>query len=165
MDMLPKIALLVAIVAVPLFFVFRKKLQPVPETFPKSWRQYLLDTVKFYRNQGREDRHQFEEDILYFLSHHKITGISTEITEHDKLLVASSAVIPIFGFPEWHYHNLDEVILYGQSFNHRRASKTRPPKAMWEYMNLYTCWIRPTAPPTAYPKRYFPTNTASLGCK
>lgn len=141
MDMLPKIALLVAVVAVPLFFVFRKKLQPVPETFPKSWQQYLLDTVKFYRNLGREDRHQFEEDILYFLSHHKITGISTDITDHDKLLVASSAVIPIFGFPEWHYHNLDEVILYGQSFNHHHETEgtTNERNILgmvgWGYMN------------------------------
>ncbi len=36
----------------------------------------------------------------------------------DKLLVASSAIIPIFSFPDWKYSNLMEVLLYPDSFNH-----------------------------------------------
>ncbi len=116
--MIIKIAVIVAIAAIALYFVFRKKLLPVPETFPKLWKQYLQDTVKFYQNLGETDKRQYEDDVLYFLSHHKITGVGTDVTDEDKLLVASSGVIPIFGFPEWHYHNLEEVILYGQSFNH-----------------------------------------------
>lgn len=115
--MIAKLAVILLLVAILLYFVFRTKRLPVPEHFPKAWRQYLKDTVAFYRHLGPEDQHQFEEDILYFLSHHKITGVGTTITDEDKLLVASSGVIPIFGFPEWHYHNLDEVILYAQSFN------------------------------------------------
>ncbi len=120
--MILKIALIVFIIAIPLYFVFRKKRLPVPETFPEKWRKYLLQEVKFYQALDAEERKQYEEDILYFLSHHKITGISTEITDEDRLLVASSGVIPIFGFPEWHYSNLDEVILYPQSFNHQHET-------------------------------------------
>lgn len=115
--MLIKIAIIIALIAVPLFFVFRKRLLPVPDAFPAKWRKYLLDKVKFYQALDAEEKKQYEEDILYFLSHHKITGISTEVTDEDRLLVASSGVIPIFGFPEWHYSNLDEVILYPKSFN------------------------------------------------
>ena len=37
--------------------------------------------------------------------------------ETDKILVASSAVIPVFGFKEWHYYNLSSVLLYPDYFN------------------------------------------------
>ena len=136
-----KILFIILITAVPIYFVLRKKLQPVPEAFPEKWRKYLLETVKFYQSLNAEDRKQYEEDVLYFLSHHKITGIGTEVTDEDKLLVASSGVIPIFGFPEWHYHNLDEVILYGQSFNdqHETAGGNNNRNILgmvgWGYMN------------------------------
>jgi Mlc titration factor MtfA (ptsG expression regulator) len=39
------------------------------------------------------------------------------------LLVASSAVIPTFGF-DWHYHNLRHVLLYPDSFNGNDFSLT-----------------------------------------
>ncbi|MEO6130431.1 MAG: M90 family metallopeptidase [Saprospiraceae bacterium] len=48
---------------------------------------------------------------------HWRTGIVTEIDETDKLLVASSAIIPIFRFPSWRYRNLNEVLIYPGAFN------------------------------------------------
>jgi MtfA peptidase len=35
----------------------------------------------------------------------------------DRVLVAASAIIPIFGFSEWKYRNLTNVILYPDTFN------------------------------------------------
>lgn len=35
----------------------------------------------------------------------------------DKILVASSAIIPIFGFKDWKYVNLKEVLIYPTIFN------------------------------------------------
>lgn len=46
-----------------------------------------------------------------------IEGVHTNVDELDQLLVASSAVIPVFGFPEWKYYNLKNVLLYPQTFN------------------------------------------------
>jgi Mlc titration factor MtfA (ptsG expression regulator) len=33
------------------------------------------------------------------------------------VFIAASAVIPIFGFPEWRYQNLTNVILYPDTFD------------------------------------------------
>lgn len=47
----------------------------------------------------------------------RITGIHTEIDDTDRVLVAASAIIPVFEFPNWKYTNLFEVLLYPNSFN------------------------------------------------
>lgn len=113
--------LFIAVVAVVFFLLFRrkkddttlKKLVPTPE----KWKTILLDKVNFYRNLNSDQRQQFEGDIQRFLSEIRITGVQTEVTIEDRLLVASSATIPLFGFPAWNYKNLDEVLLYPDSFD------------------------------------------------
>ncbi|MXV52136.1 peptidase [Pedobacter sp. HMF7647] len=78
----------------------------------------LLETfVGFYQKLGADKKAIFEQKIVTFLSHTKIEAIGTEIEELDKVLVAASAVIPIFGFPDWRYHNLTNVILYPDVFD------------------------------------------------
>jgi Mlc titration factor MtfA (ptsG expression regulator) len=47
----------------------------------------------------------------------RIDGIDTSVNDLDKLLVAASAVIPVFGFQKWKYYNLRNVLLYPGSFN------------------------------------------------
>ena len=96
------------------FFLYRRELGP----FPPSWRKILQDRVAFYRRLDREQRRTFEERVQHFLDAVEVTGVNTEIRESDKLLVAASAVIPIFGFPGWTYPNLNEVLLYRGAFNH-----------------------------------------------
>ena len=54
---------------------------------------------------------------MQFLARIEITGVDTNVDDADKLMVAASAIIPIFGFPDWKYHNLNEVLLYNDSFN------------------------------------------------
>jgi Mlc titration factor MtfA (ptsG expression regulator) len=63
-----------------------------------------------------EEKREFEERIQAFLKRIRITGIRTEVSEEDRLLVAGSAVIPIFRFPEWEYKTLVEVLLYPDFF-------------------------------------------------
>lgn len=60
---------------------------------------------------------RFESSVQQFLKRIRITGIDTEVTDEDRLLVASSAVIPIFAFPEWEYNKLYEVLLYPDLFS------------------------------------------------
>jgi len=50
--------------------------------------------------------------------------VHTVVDELDKLLVASSAVIPIFGFDGWHYYNLRNVLLYEDTFDAENFSMT-----------------------------------------
>ncbi|MCB0667706.1 MAG: zinc-dependent peptidase [Saprospiraceae bacterium] len=81
------------------------------------WKKILEKEVRFYRNLNATGKNRFERSILRFLERVQITGIGIEIDDTDRLLVASSAVIPLFGFPGWEYRNLNEVLLYDRSFN------------------------------------------------
>ena len=85
--------------------------------FPKEWRKILNEDVVYYKSLSELDKKRFEFKIQEFLLNYKIEGIDVEVNIEDKLLVASSAVIPIFGFPHWRYHNLQVVQLYPDRFN------------------------------------------------
>ena len=91
----------------------RKTVQP----FPKKWHDLLLENVQFYRSLPQEKQLIFQKRIMQFLSEVYIDGVHLEITDLDKVLIASSAVIPVFGFKEWHYYNLSGIILYPDHFN------------------------------------------------
>lgn len=116
---------LFVIVAFALIIFIGWKLLVVPATaarqrtpFSKIWRELLADKVKYYQNLSSEERDRFEQAILQFFEDVEVTGIETELTDTDRLLVAASATIPLFGFPGWRYHNLNEVLLYENTFNH-----------------------------------------------
>ncbi|HKK89621.1 MAG TPA: M90 family metallopeptidase, partial [Saprospiraceae bacterium] len=64
-----------------------------------------------------EDKKRFEEDVQQFLGAVKVIGIDTKVETLDRILVASSAVIPLFGFPGWTYTKLNEVLLYPRQFD------------------------------------------------
>jgi len=91
---------------------------------PSNFRNLLLQNVYYYRKLNKADKIRFEEKIKDFLSYIKIHGVKTEVTDLDKLLVASSAVIPVFGFPEWRYYNLHDVLLYPDTFDRDNFSIT-----------------------------------------
>jgi Mlc titration factor MtfA (ptsG expression regulator) len=86
-------------------------------TFNEAWRIELVDHVPFYRALSPEQKLSFEERSLEFLNTTRITGIKTSVEELDKVLIAASAIIPIFGFPGWSYQNLQEVLLYPEHFD------------------------------------------------
>ena len=108
--------------------LWRKKDWIKPNTpFSSGWRTILVDKVGFYNSLSKEEKTRFEFKIQEFLLNCRITGIDTNDNLTDKLLVASSAVIPIFAFPEWKYTNLFEVLLYPGRFNekHETSGKNR----------------------------------------
>ena len=85
--------------------------------FPASWRKTLFENVAFYNNLNNDEKQRFEFKVHEFLLNCRITGVETEVDETDRVLVAASAIIPIFAFPNWQYFNLKEVLLYPQEFN------------------------------------------------
>lgn len=95
----------------------RKSGSDVPQVFPEKWRTFLLTEVNFYASLSASDKERFEKDIQRFLGRVRITGIKTSIDIEDRLLVASSAVIPVFAFTEWEYRSLHEVLLYPDIFD------------------------------------------------
>jgi len=85
--------------------------------FPPKWKKTLLENVSFYMSLNPDDKQLFEYKIQEFLLNIQINGVQTTVNEFDKILVAASAIIPIFAFPEWKYFNLKEVLLYPSLFN------------------------------------------------
>lgn len=95
----------------------RKKSNPVEPSLPESYRLILEKYVTFYNELGDEKKKMFESRMQQFLSTVRITGIGTTVDDDDRVFIAASAIIPIFGFPDWQYINLNEVLLYPGSFN------------------------------------------------
>lgn len=108
-----------------LFFIFRWRKsnstgwKTPQKSFPISWRMTLMENVAFYNTLSAEEEKLFEFKIQEFLLNVRITGIETKVDLKDKILIASSAIIPIFQFPEWKYTRLYEVLLYPASFNEK----------------------------------------------
>lgn len=94
-----------------------KKWKDPEGEFPETWRKLLLEYVPFYQKLDPANKDRFEFKVSQFLLNCKITGANTPIEDLDRVLVASSAVIPVFSFPEWQYINIDEVLIYPNEFN------------------------------------------------
>ncbi len=109
-------ALLFGFVLWMLFFRQKKKLI-APSTFPEDWRKILAREVHFYEQLPTAEQSRFEDEIIHFFENTTITGVEMEVDDTDRLLVAASAVIPLFGFPQLRYRNISEVLLYKGTFN------------------------------------------------
>ena len=77
----------------------------------------LEANVAFFRKLDKESKLRFEKEVKDFLQEVKITGVNTPINDLDKILVASSAIIPVFSFPGSKYPNLHEVLVYADAIN------------------------------------------------
>lgn len=82
----------------------------------ENYRVLLQQYVGFYNALYDEGKREFENRIQRFLSTVRITGVGTVVEDIDRIFIASSAIIPIFGFKDWEYVNLHEVLLYPQAF-------------------------------------------------
>ncbi len=111
------IAVLIGLALFLMYRVFRKP-QIDLKDFKSSWRNVLMEDVDYYVRLNAEDRVRFERDILVFFSKVRITGVDTKIDDRDRLFVACSAVIPLFGYPGSSFDNLSEVLIYQGRFNH-----------------------------------------------
>lgn len=117
------IVLIILLIALIIFFRLRKSKKSEWKTpqksFPTSWKVILMENVAFYNSLNTEEEKLFEFKIQEFLLNVRITGIETNVDQKDKILIAASAIIPIFQFPEWKYTRLYEVLVYPSSFNEK----------------------------------------------
>lgn len=98
-------------------FALRKLKPKKAKTFPKKWHNLLLKHVLYYKELPVAKQHVFQKKMMLFLSEVHIEGVQLELQDLDKVLIAASAIIPVFNFPEWHYNNLSGVLLYPDNFN------------------------------------------------
>ena len=111
------LAVMVAVILVLGRMRKRKRTPASQVPFPGTYRELLLEHVPFYMTLSAEEKERFERSIQNFLAQVRITGVNTKVTTLDTVFIAASAVIPIFGFPDWEYTNLNEVLLYPETFS------------------------------------------------
>lgn len=80
-------------------------------------RKILQEYVEFYQELNTEEQARFEQALRKFLEKVRITGVQTKVEDIDSVFVAAAAIIPIFAFRGWEYKNINEVLLYPNSFS------------------------------------------------
>lgn len=81
-------------------------------------RNILVNHVHYYQQLDAIEKQRFELKVMAFLADVRIEGVGISVEPIDRMLVASSAIIPVFGFEEdWKYKNLSSVLLYPDTFN------------------------------------------------
>ncbi len=93
----------------------RKKPAEIPEE--QLIENILGQNVLFYQRLSDPDKSAFVKRVLLFLNKVNIQGVNTVIDERDKIFVGAAAIIPIFAFKDWEYHNIREVLIYPATFN------------------------------------------------
>jgi Mlc titration factor MtfA (ptsG expression regulator) len=101
------------------FFSGRQSSIPLDKlVWEKEWSVFLEQNVSFYRVLSAGDKKVFEQRVLLFWQTTKIEGgVEVEVNDQDRLLVAASAIIPVWAFKGWHYFNLKAVFLLPAAFN------------------------------------------------
>jgi Mlc titration factor MtfA (ptsG expression regulator) len=114
---LPPAALLVYLVHTGITRKVRRRRRILAQPFPAEWEAVLQREVVFFRALDPEGQERFRREIQVFLGEKRITGIKLELDDPTRVLVAASAIIPIFGFPEWEWHQISEVLVYPNRFD------------------------------------------------
>ena len=89
----------------------RRAAEALAQPFPATWRAILAGRVAFYLALAEPEKARFEQRAQVFLARTRITGVQTEVDDTTRLLVAASALIPVWGFPDWEYAHLGEVLI------------------------------------------------------
>ena len=80
----------------------------------------LNEKIEFYQEIKSIDRKEsFKNRVIQFIQQVKFTSVGNAQHELvDEVYIASSAIIPIFSFPDWSYQNIREVLIYDDHFNY-----------------------------------------------
>ncbi len=102
------------------FYFFGSKTKPQNTTTKVkeiNFDTLLEENVDFYKNLETDKKKIFKNSVNNFLENTNVEGVGIEVTDLDRVLIASSAIIPVFSFPDWKYRNLNSVVLYPDTFN------------------------------------------------
>ena len=114
--------LLVALVLAPVaYWLLRRRclrrMAVARRPFPPEWQAVLERRVRFYRALDDAQKERFRQMVGVFLDEVRVTGVRTEVDDTVRVLVAAGAIIPVFGFEDWDYHRLGEVLVYPGAFD------------------------------------------------
>jgi len=108
------------IIAIVISFTLyqRKRRRALTQVILTDAQKKLLEkNIDYYNKLSDTDKLYFEDKIEQFLDDVRVEGVGLTITDTDRLMVASSAVIPIFRFKDWSYRNVTNVLLYPDTFD------------------------------------------------
>ena len=108
------------ILGVLLFFYFKykkKKLRNTVRFLNPEQRAILVNQVVYYQKLDKKKQQYFEDRIVEFLNEVQILPYGFTLETADTMLIAASAIIPVFGFKNWKYHNLKTIYLFPDAFN------------------------------------------------
>ncbi len=121
LGLLHPVFLALLLVAPVLFWMARapylRRKAAAARPFTAPWQAILENRVRFYRALEPDEKQRFRQMVNVFLDEVRITGVRTEVDDTVRLLVAASAIVPIFGFRDWEYSRLGEVLIYPSSFD------------------------------------------------
>ncbi len=96
---------------------YLRRMAVLQQPFPDRWEEILREQVSFFQALDEVKKVRFRQLVQIFLDEVRITGIRTKVDATTRVLVAASAAIPIFGFHDWEYRRLREVLIYPDSFD------------------------------------------------
>jgi MtfA peptidase len=114
--------LLVALAFAPIaYWLFRRRclrrIAIARRPFPPEWQAILERRVRFYCALDDAKKERFRQMVNVFLGEVRVTGVRIDVDDTVRVLVAASAIIPVFGFDDWDYHRLGEVLVYPGAFD------------------------------------------------
>jgi Mlc titration factor MtfA (ptsG expression regulator) len=136
----PALWLLLGLSPLSYWLVRRRCLRRVAvmqQPFPAHWEQILRVHVAFFEALNEVEQARFRQLLQIFLDEVRITGIRTEVDDTIRVLVAASAVIPIFGFHDWEYHRLREVLIYPDAFDDAYQSRGKSDETILGMVGLH----------------------------
>lgn len=86
-------------------------------SFPPEWETVLQRDVAFFRLLDPTQQQRFRRQLQVFLGEKQVTGITFQLDTTTRVLAAASAIIPIFGFPDWEWDQISEVLVYPTRFD------------------------------------------------
>ena len=95
----------------------RRRRAILGQPFPPDWETVLQRDVVFFRALDPEGQGSFRRELQVFLGEKRVTGIKVQVDTTTKVLAAASAVIPIFGFPDWEWEQINEILVYPSRFD------------------------------------------------
>ena len=94
----------------------RRRISVLARPFPAEWEKLLVSHVEFFRALDATGKQRFRDLISVFIDETPITGVRTDVDDLTRVLVGASAVILVFGFDDWEYARLGEVLIYPGRF-------------------------------------------------
>jgi hypothetical protein len=107
--------------------IVRRRLAVMARSFPAGWDRILRQRIPYYASLDEGERRRFQHLVAIFLDEKPIQGIGCAVDDTCRLLVAASAIIPVFAFPAWEYAMLRKVLIRPEPFDAEfRAGNDRP---------------------------------------